>query len=176
MKPVEPREFFTIIAFAIATVLMFIFSSEGRADPVTDFRVGSFSTKLEWNQTKMHPTEKAWMVLHVIDALQTANHGKDPCYGESDPITRRLIGRNPNDGEVLAWAIGAAVFEHYSWQFVNNSNLPSWIKKVHNFGKLYIKADVVHNNYQVGINLYGDNSHYRSGNPATIACAKYHGL
>lgn len=55
------------------------------------------------------PGEATWQAMHLVDGLQTLSIAKDPCFYEKDPITRRIIGRNPSEADVVIWWAGTAV-------------------------------------------------------------------
>ena len=138
---------------------------------VVHLKIGPVESYIEYSDWSMSTTEKVYMGIHFIDVLQTINHGKDPCYVEADPITRRLIGRHPNTEKVLAWGVANAVVSHYSFKFVENSNMPNWLKNTLKIAATAIRYDVIHNNWSIGINLYGNNSHHR-GDANIQACAR----
>jgi len=52
--------------------------------------------------------EMTWQMLHAMDVAQTLNAASDPCYKEDAWLTKRLIGEQPSDSEVLAWGVGTA--------------------------------------------------------------------
>lgn len=64
-------------------------------------------------RTVDNTAEVAFQAAHLVDTIQTY-HGpaSDSCYGEGDPITRRLIGRKPSHAGVIAWGVGYAAV-HY---------------------------------------------------------------
>lgn len=57
--------------------------------------------------------EPVFQTVHLVDTIQTF-HGaaSDKCYGEADPVTRRLIGSEPSHAGVIAWGVGYAAL-HY---------------------------------------------------------------
>lgn len=57
--------------------------------------------------------EAVFQAAHLVDTLQTYHAATDDCYSESDPITRRLIGREPSRAGVIGWGVGFAA-AHYA--------------------------------------------------------------
>lgn len=55
--------------------------------------------------------EAAYQALHAVDFAQTVQIARSPdCYHESDPLTKRLIGEYPTEGQVrAAWALTSAL-------------------------------------------------------------------
>jgi hypothetical protein len=61
--------------------------------------------------TDSKPPEAAYQALHAVDFAQTIQIARSPnCYHEADPLTKRLIGEHPSEGQVrAAWALTSTV-------------------------------------------------------------------
>lgn len=104
--------------------------------------------------------EAVWQGLHAVDVLQTLNGpADDDCYSEGDPVTRRIIGRKPSKGKVVAWGVGMGVL-HYT---VSDQlrDRPLWLAawQLLSIGNTTI---AINNNLQIGIKPVGDNDHSKT--------------
>lgn len=107
----------------------------------------------------MSPYEEAWQTMHLIDVAQTlSGPASDPCYPESDPVTRSLIGSTPSREAVLAWGIGASVAHYFAGRWLDNTDWPEGVKTVIRSIDLGYKGVTIGNNHDAGIRLFGDNS------------------
>lgn len=113
----------------------------------------SFSKNVE----KMGDVERAWHVLHLIDTAQTLNMIGDPCYKETDPLTRRLIGSNPNTEEVLAWSIATGYGHWWVSRKLERMEAPKWIQRSWQATTFVYATDTVYNNHDIGIRPWGSN-------------------
>jgi hypothetical protein len=160
-------------------ILLFIFVTllSSYAFAETKINIAGFKTHIDWtNYSDIKFDEKVYMAVHAIDILQTMQHGPNPCYGEVDPITRRLIGRDPSPGRVFVWGLARGALAHYEFQFINNSNLPKWLRTTLKWYNTAVRFEIVENNYQLGLTLYGDRPDYYRGGPALVACAAHYGI
>jgi hypothetical protein len=107
-------------------------------------------------QTMTH-TEITWQTLHAIDVAQTLNAARDPCYQESAWVTRRLIGRQPSDGAVLAWGVGTAAFHAWVSHELDDRDAPTWLQMLWDLGTLGQTAYAVGSNHHTGVRVVGNN-------------------
>lgn len=140
-----------------------------------NIKLGNFSSHIDLDDWSMNTDEKLYMAVHIVDVLQTLNHGKDPCYKENDYITKHLIGEQPSTTQIIGWGIAKGIVNHYGYQLIDNSNLPKWLKRTLKWTNTALHVNVINNNYQIGINLYGDNDHYKAPKK-TRDCAKRYNL
>lgn len=93
--------------------------------------------------------EIAWQTIHVVDAMQTVSIATRQCYHEADPITRRIIGKHPNQLNVALWWAGTA-FGH---AFVSKK-LKDDHPKLYKFWQILTigrSAYVVTQNHKIGL-------------------------
>lgn len=105
----------------------------------------------------MDSSELAWQSLHAVDVAQTLNAADDPCYIESYSITQAMIGKQPSDGEVLAWGIGTAVAHWWVSRTLERREAPQWLQKVWSLGTISHTGYTIANNYDNGVRAFGDN-------------------
>lgn len=93
--------------------------------------------------------DAAWLAMHVVDVGQTVTIARSidnpsPCkLTEGNPITRRLIGREPEVDDVYKWAIGWAVARFLAYEGLERVGVNTrWIKSVDNV----LKFQVVYTN------------------------------
>lgn len=98
--------------------------------------------------------ETAWQVAHAVDGLQTLSIAGDECYEERNPITRSLIGRDPSEGDVVAWYLGTA-FAH-AWMDRQLEPYPRW-QKLWQSLSLVVVADAIVQNHEAGVRVTGKN-------------------
>lgn len=99
--------------------------------------------------------EVAWQTAHALDTLQTLAIAGDPaCYYESYPLARRMIGRHPEEAEVMAW-MATVAFAH---AFVSNrlEPWPVW-QRVWQTSTLAFASHTVLRNHRIGLRIDGDN-------------------
>ncbi len=101
--------------------------------------------------------EVAWQALHAVDVAQTLSAADDPCYEEDAWLTRRLIGRQPSDAEVMAWGIGTAVGHALIAKTLERWDAPVWLKKVWSYGTITHTGYVVASNHDEGIRVVDGN-------------------
>ncbi len=105
----------------------------------------------------MPRSEIAWQTLHAVDAAQTLSIARDPCYIESDPLTRAVIGERPSTAEVAAWAIGSAVI-HAAVSNKLERHAPGWVTTVWHSLSLGSKGLTIASNHAEGVRITGDNA------------------
>jgi hypothetical protein len=105
----------------------------------------------------MDRRELTWQAVHAVDVAQTLNAASDPCYQEEAWLTRRLIGAQPSDAEVLAWGVGTAVFHAWISDALEARGAPRWVQKVWELGTLGHTSYAVGTNHQEGVRPFGDN-------------------
>lgn len=93
--------------------------------------------------------DAAWLAMHVIDTGQTVTIARSvgnpsPCrLTEGHPITRRLIGREPDVDHVYKWAVGMVVARWLAYEGLERAGVETrWLKAIDNV----IKFDVVYSN------------------------------
>ena len=104
----------------------------------------------------MSRSETAWQTLHAVDVAQTLNAARDPCYRESDPLTRAIIGEQPSTGEVVAWAVGSSVL-HAVVSRKLERHAPKWVTGVWHSLSIGSKGLTIGRNHAEGIRPFGDN-------------------
>lgn len=113
----------------------------------------------------MSRQELVWQALHAVDVAQTLEAARDECYKEDAWLTRRLIGEQPSDAQVLAWGVGSAVLHAWVSDTLIQRGAPTWVQMVWDLGTLGQTAYAVGSNYDTGIRLLGSNKNVR-GCPA----------
>lgn len=101
--------------------------------------------------------ELTWQTLHAMDVAQTLNAADDPCYKENAWLTKRMIGEQPRDGEVLAWGVGTAVMHAWVSNSLERRGAPVWVQKVWELGTLGHTSYAIGSNHQAGVRPFGDN-------------------
>jgi hypothetical protein len=105
----------------------------------------------------MDREELTWQALHAMDVAQTLNAAGDPCYEENAWLTRRLIGSQPNDAEVMAWGVGTAVFHAWISNALEERGAPVWVQKVWELGTLGHTSYAIGTNHENGVRPFGKN-------------------
>ncbi len=99
-------------------------------------------------------TEYAWQSIHLVDVLQTLDGpARDPCYEEADGLTRRLIGRQPSESDVIVWGIAIAAVHAGVTSMLERVDAPTWAKFGWQALTITNTAQAVRNNYSEGIRL-----------------------
>jgi hypothetical protein len=101
--------------------------------------------------------ELTWQTLHAMDVAQTLNAASDPCYKEDAWLTKRLIGSQPSDTEVVAWGVGTAVFHAWISTALEERGAPVWVQKVWELGTLGHTSYAIGNNHEAGVRPFGRN-------------------
>lgn len=87
----------------------------------------------------------AFLALHAIDTAQTIQGvALGPCQ-EIDPVTMRILGREPTPEQVVAWSIGVALLYLSARQLA-----PPRIRPALDWTAASFKALVVAHNTRVG--------------------------
>jgi len=109
----------------------------------------------------MSPGEKLWQAGHVVDTAQTISIAKDPiCYSENNGVSRRVIGRKPNVGRVIAWQAATSYAHAAGSQWFEKTDLFSEkAKKLIRVVDIGLKINTVHNNYTIGLTFGTGNNH-----------------
>jgi hypothetical protein len=102
--------------------------------------------------------EVTWQVLHAVDVAQTLNAAGDPCYRESNWATRRLIGSQPSDAEVIAWGAGSALLHWAVTEWLRARDAPTWVQRTWGVVTIGAAAYTVAHNHREGIRPWGDNT------------------
>ncbi len=107
--------------------------------------------------------EWAFHTANLVDTLQTINHGKDPCYVESNAFTASVLGEQPKAGETIAFMLGvSAIHRFISWEMQRN-DVPMWVQNTFNGITFTTKAAVVVQNHNNGIRPWGNNDGSKVG-------------
>ena len=101
--------------------------------------------------------EMAWQTLHAIDVSQTLNAAGDPCYKEVSWMTKRLIGEQPSQAEVMVWGIATAMAHMWISNKLEQRDAPRWVQAVWDFGTIGHTGYAVVNNHANGVRPWGDN-------------------
>lgn len=101
--------------------------------------------------------EMTWQALHAMDVAQTLNAASDPCYKENAWLTKRLIGEQPSDAEVVAWGVGTAVFHAWVSNALDDRGAPVWVQKLWELGTLGHTTYAVGTNHENGVRPFGSN-------------------
>lgn len=105
------------------------------------------------------PAEKAWQAMHLVDVAQTINGpARDACFGEGNPLTRRLIGRQPSTEAVIVWGVAIAI-AHYSvdrWLARSGHADQAWVRMLRALDLGY-KGFTIGHNHAEGMRPFGDN-------------------
>jgi hypothetical protein len=106
---------------------------------------------------EMSPEEMTWQALHAFDVAQTMSAADDPCYVEDAWLTRRLIGREPSEAEVMLWGIGTAVSHWWIGNLLEDWDAPTWLQKVWSYGTITSTGYAIVNNHDEGIRAFSSN-------------------
>lgn len=101
--------------------------------------------------------ELTWQSLHAVDVAQTLSAAEDPCYEEEAWMTRRLIGRQPSDAEVMAWGVGTAVGHLMVTNLLERMDAPRWAQRLWSYGTISYTGLTIGSNYDEGVRIGGDN-------------------
>lgn len=101
--------------------------------------------------------EALWLTLHAFDVAQTLNAADDPCYKEDAWLTRRLIGGQPSDGEVLAWGAGTAILHYAIGRTLEAGGAPLWLQRTWDFTTIGHTGYTVVRNHNDGVRPWGSN-------------------
>lgn len=134
-------------------ILLALVAPGAFADSVSNFKIGPLTSHVDWKDWSMSTDAKIMQFGILLDALQTERIHKEDCYYEANPITHRQIGRQPSTEKVVAWAVASSVATHYSFKFIENSNMPTWLQKVTKYANIAYRYDTVYNNHQIGIRI-----------------------
>lgn len=105
----------------------------------------------------MDRQELTWQTMHALDFAQTLNAAGDPCYKEDAWLTKRLIGSQPSDAEVVAWGVGTAVFHAWISNALEARGAPVWVQKLWELGTLGHTTYAVGTNHEAGVRPFGSN-------------------
>ena len=101
--------------------------------------------------------EIAWQSLHMMDIAQTISAANDPCYVEDAWLTQKLIGSQPNTGEVLLWGVGTAVAHAWISNVLEERGAPVWAQKTWSYATIASTGLAVGNNHSEGVRVFGGN-------------------
>ncbi len=101
--------------------------------------------------------EITWQSLHAIDIAQTLSAAQDPCYVEDAYVTRKLIGEQPSQGEVLLWGAGMAVGHVWVSNLLERHDAPKWVRKTWSYATITGTGLAIATNHAEGVRVFGDN-------------------
>lgn len=101
--------------------------------------------------------ELAWQTLHAVDVSQTLNAASDPCYEEVSWMTRRLIGAQPSDAEVMVWGIATSMAHMWISNRLEERHAPKWVQAAWDLGTIGHTGYAVVNNHRNGVRPWGAN-------------------
>lgn len=100
---------------------------------------------------------KAWLALHAVDTLQSYHAAQQPeCYEEGQSVTRRLIGRHPSDGEIVAWSLANVALHLGVTEWLLRNDHPM-LAKAWQYMRIYDTADAIYENHGIGIRIGSPN-------------------
>jgi hypothetical protein len=99
----------------------------------------------EWTRADTH-REIAYHVVAWMDAATTADIKNHDDIEEKAPITRQVIGKNPSNGEVVAWFAATSVV-HYGI----SRALPKPYRKYWQYVTIGVESAMVVNNVSLGL-------------------------
>ena len=105
------------------------------------------------------PSEKVWQTLHLVDVAQTVNGAAgDSCYHERNPITRRVIGRQPSTETVLLWGVTVGVLHYAADRWLTSSGHADkkWVQILRGLD-IGVKGFTIGRNHGIGVRPFGDN-------------------
>ena len=164
------KTFKTVLSFLPIIVGLWFWCETASADDKGKIDFGGSHINLyDWSMDKH---EVAWHTLNAVDMLQTINFAKEyPCYHEANPLTRRIIGKSPSTGEVIAVSLFYSGAIHYMNQWINNHpKMPKWTKNTVFTIQFVTKFDtvVINNHIDGGVRPWGDNRYSYDGNGGCV--------
>jgi hypothetical protein len=105
----------------------------------------------------MDREEMVWQGLHVIDVAQTLNAASDPCYKETAWLTKRLIGEQPSDAEVIGWGVGTAIVHWWVARELERRDAPRWLQASWSLGTIGTTGYTIVDNHRNGVRPWGNN-------------------
>ena len=105
----------------------------------------------------MDSEELTWQALHAVDVAQTLSAADDPCYEEEAWLTRRIIGRQPSDAEVMAWGVGTAVGHAFVSSSLERMEAPGWVQKLWSYATISHTGLTIASNHDEGVRIFGSN-------------------
>jgi hypothetical protein len=143
VKPLRTSSVICSFALGLAAVICLLVLLTGCAT-VADFDRGA---------------EVAFQTAHLVDTVQTyRGAASDPCYAEGDPVTRRLIGREPSRAGVVAWGIGYGAI-HYGVTRLLVDHGHERIAAVWELVTIEATGRAIADNVRVGIRIGAPNVH-----------------
>lgn len=105
----------------------------------------------------MDRSEYAYQALHAVDTLQTYQVSQSRCgRSEQDPVTRTLIGRHPDAGGVIAWAVGVGYGHAWFSDYLTRHDAAPWVRSMWNMTTIGVTTATVIENNANGIGLTGE--------------------
>lgn len=121
------------------------------------FSTGCASTTSSSQDFTFTKEEALWQSLHVVDVLQTRSIAKDTtgCRHESNPITRRLIGKQPNEDGVLIWGVVLGLGHYFLFENIRKDEKYRPAYTLTQVFTSYFKFTTVLENEERGISTNG---------------------
>ena len=141
--------------------LLFIMVLPAQADDKawqSKISIGPLDTHIDWRDWSLTPEEAILQTIHLIDVLQTQTFRGEQCYSESNPMTKPFTGSNPSTARVIAWGLATAALYNYTYQFIENSNMPKWLQYGLKAAPIYVKYNTITRNYELGVRIGRQNT------------------
>lgn len=101
--------------------------------------------------------EFVWQSVHAMDTMQTMHiANSDGCYHEANPVTSRIIGQHPSDGEVAAVMLGYAMAHKVVTNQLHERNAPRWLIGTWHAITLGFAVKTVTENHRLGLRPFGN--------------------
>ncbi len=110
-----------------------------------------------WGCQSMDRQELTWQALHAVDVAQTLNAAGDPCYEEQAWLTKRLIGEQPSDPDVIAWGVGTALVHLWIARELERRDAPRWLQATWSIGTIGATGYTIVDNHRNGVRPWGAN-------------------
>lgn len=101
--------------------------------------------------------EMAWQVLNAVDFSQTINIARNRCYVEKAWPTAKIIGRKPDESDVIAYGAAVAVLHFAVSYWLDTKSGPAWkvAKIAWHVSFLANTGYHVVNNHLIGLRPFG---------------------
>lgn len=106
--------------------------------------------------------EMTWQALHAVDVAQTLNAARDSCYREASWMTKKLIGEQPSNAEVMAWGAATALAHMWISNLLKDRDAPRWVQSAWQVGTIGQTGFAVANNHRIGVRPWGSNEGHDS--------------
>lgn len=97
--------------------------------------------------------ETVYQTLHVVDAAQTLEIARHPCYREAE--SRWLLGAHPSQGRVLGAMAATGAAHALVTDMLEAHDASPTTKRIWQFVTIGAQAEAVGNNISIGIRVGG---------------------